>query len=93
MAGLGLATAGALIVLLGFFLQYRAGRYHRAVMVTQQASVLQKPEDQSGLVSKAYEGYTFTVDQKKSKARDGWLYVRMSNGQYGWISRGNLMIL
>lgn len=92
-SGLGLTAAGVLIVLLGFFLQYRADRYHRAVMVTREASVLQNPEAKSGLVSKAYEGYTFTVDRKRSRKEAEWFYVRMSNGQYGWISRDNLMVL
>ena len=84
---------GLLIVLTGFYLNYRADRYHTAVMVTEKAQVRAAPTQSASLVNPAYEGYTFTVDEKRSENQAGWVYVRMSNGQYGWIPKSEILIL
>jgi len=92
-SGIGLAGLGLVVILTSFFMNYLNHRYSRAVMVQQEASVTEKPQPKSALISKAYEGYTFTVDLKKSQNHQGWVYVRMSNGMYGWISKDEIKIL
>jgi len=93
ISGLSLASAGLVIVGLSFYLSYLDARYTEAVMVDEQVGVAEKPSSDAAIVSQAYEGYDFTVDKRKSKNTDGWIYVRMSNGQYGWIPRHNIRIL
>ncbi len=89
----GIAAAGMLVVLLSFYIDYRRQRYSKAVMVTQKANVLKKPTQESRLINKAFEGYSFTVDHKKSKSSDSWVFVQMSNGSEGWIKKEEIMIL
>ena len=93
ISGITLSAIGLSIVLLSFYTQYLANRYQSAVMVHQQANVMEKPTDESAMVSQAYEGYTFTVDTHQSRDHTGWKYVRMSNGLYGWIPSDKIMIL
>lgn len=87
------ACFGAVIILLGFYTDYRQQRYSKAVMITQKANVVEQPEAGSTLVNQAFEGYEFTVDQTKSSNREKWSYIRMSNGLYGWIPTRKIMIL
>lgn len=93
ISGLSLAAAGVLVILTSFYLQYVDRRYSEGVMVHKQANVYEKPDSTAAVVSQAYEGYTFTVDRDRSKVREGWNYVRMSNGMYGWINSGMIQIL
>ncbi|MEX0609414.1 MAG: GW dipeptide domain-containing protein [Balneolaceae bacterium] len=86
-------VAGSLIVLLSFYVDYVDQRYDEAVLVTNSNRVLQLPEEQSTLVSIAYEGYSVIVDRWKSEEEDQWLYIRLGNGQFGWISHEGIKIL
>ena len=90
---LGILGLAFLVTITGFYTQYVADRYHKAVMVTDQAQVIENPQNQEAMVSQAFEGYTFTVDKDKSKDHPNWSYVRMSNGLYGWIPTKEIMIL
>lgn len=60
-------------------------RYAEAVQIISETKILEKPEPDAILISNSFEGYEFVVDNAESRAADGWLYVRMSNGLYGWI--------
>lgn len=88
-----LLVAGVLGLGSSFYVQNRATRYEKAVMVTTQDNVYDKPEKDSGVVSNAYEGYVFTVDRERSKDTPDWYYIRMSNGQYGWVQKHDIRIL
>jgi hypothetical protein len=88
-----IATIGVLIILLSFYVNYRANRYHTAVMVARKAPVTKKPATDAAMVNKAYEGYLFTVVQRKSSDHAGWSYIRMSNGQYGWIPSKEIKVI
>jgi tetratricopeptide (TPR) repeat protein len=92
-AGVTVVTAGVLVVLLSFYTDYREERYRQAVMITEETAVRDQPAPDAGTVSRAFEGYTFTVDRQKSSAETGWSYVRLSNGQYGWIPASEIMTL
>ncbi|MFH5832527.1 tetratricopeptide repeat protein [Halalkalibaculum sp. DA384] len=91
--GIGTAILSVLVILSSFYLQHVQNRYSPAVMVHQQADVLEQPAPDATLISQAYEGYTFTVDHSRSRQQPGWSYVRMSNGLYGWIPNSEIMIL
>lgn len=91
--GLGAVVTGLLIIGSSFYVQYLLNRYSQAVMVHQQANVLEQPSDSAAVVSQAFEGYTFTIDRIRSRDQNGWSYVRMSNGLYGWIPDSEIMVL
>ncbi|MDZ7716258.1 MAG: hypothetical protein U5J95_08620 [Balneolaceae bacterium] len=92
-SGIGLAGLGITIILLSFYVDYVENRYSDAVMISMQTNVLEKPVSDASVISQAYEGYSFTVDHHKSRKQQGWNYVRMSNGLYGWIPSSEIMIL
>ncbi|HET6527317.1 MAG TPA: hypothetical protein VFG39_01065 [Balneolaceae bacterium] len=91
IGGYVLSGLSILVIAAGFYTQYVSDRYSTAVMVSQKAAVYEKPKSEAALVSQAFEGYTFTIDRYKSE--DGWKYIRMSNGMYGWIPGDKIMIL
>ena len=88
-----ISALGLVVILLSFYVDYRAQRYSKAVMVTTETKVRTQPEEEASIVNKAYEGYTFTVDHHKTKNHEQWTYVRMSNGLYGWIRSEEIMVL
>ncbi len=93
LSGLSCSALALLLLLGSFYVQYVDSRYSEAVMVHRQANVLERPSSDAAVVSQAYEGYTFTVDQYESREHPLWSYVRMSNGLYGWIPDDEIMIL
>lgn len=92
-SGIGIAGLGITIILVSFYVDYVENRYSDAVMISMQTNVLEKPVSDASVISQAYEGYSFTVDHHKSQEQQGWNYVRMSNGLYGWIPSSEIMIL
>lgn len=92
-SGIAAAATGLLILFLSFYVQYVDERYSEAVMIHRQTNVVEQPAEGADVVSQAYEGYTFTVDEYESEQHEGWSYVRMSNGLYGWIPEEEIMIL
>lgn len=91
--GFSLLAAGLLIIAVSFYARHLDQRYSRAVMVTREADVREEPGEDAPNVSRAFEGYTFTVDHRRSNNRGEWYYVRMSNGLYGWIPAEHLKVL
>lgn len=90
---LTLIILGSSLALLAFYADYVNQRYHESVLVSSSQRVLELPDDESPLVSIAYEGYDLTVDQWESKEEDGWIYVRLGNGQYGWTKPEGIKVL
>lgn len=89
----GLFTAGILVILLAFYTDYIDRRYQEAVVIQKESRVYEQASAESSLVSMAYEGYDCTVDLKQSYAQNGWYYIRLGNGQYGWIHPESLKVL
>ena len=89
----GFAAISLLTVVLAFYVDYIDRRYHEGVVTDQQIQVTQQPSDTADLVSLAYEGYTITIDKFESDKADGWSYIRLGNGQFGWIKSGGAKIL
>jgi tetratricopeptide (TPR) repeat protein len=93
MGSLGTIGLALLVMATAFYTQYVSDRYRKAVMVTEKVAVVEKPSSENSVVSQAFEGYTFTVDHRRSGQQPNWSYVRMSNGLYGWIPSSEIMIL
>ena len=84
---------GLIVLILAFYVDYQDTKYAQAIMISEQTNVVESALNTSRLVSLAYEGYSFTIDQHKSEDIDGWSYVRMSNGLFGWIESQHLKVL
>ena len=63
------------------------------MLVIEETSVMERPSTDASLISKAYEGYDLTVDYKKSGTEPSWYYIRLGNGQYGWIKVDGVKVL
>lgn len=86
-------TFGALVVLLSFYVDYVDQRYDEGVLISNSKRVMQSPNEQGNLVSIAYEGYSVVVDNWKSSEKNNWLYLRLGNGQFGWVDDDGIKIL
>lgn len=86
-------VSGLLIMLLSFYVDYVDQRFSEAVVIVTETNVMQQPEENSDLVSLAYEGYSIIIDNRKSKTSEGWYYIRLGNGQFGWIQLEVAMVL
>ncbi len=90
---LSISLPGFLIVLLAFYVDYIDYRYSQAVIIESELQVRQNPDDSSDLVSLAYEGYEITVDATTSANNQDWIYIRLGNGQFGWVEKHGVKIL
>lgn len=88
-----LLIAGTVVALSAFYADYVDRRYDEAIYINAQSKVYESPNEQATLVSMAYEGYRLTVDHYKSEEKDGWYYIRLGNGQYGWIASKGVKVL
>lgn len=90
---LTLIIIGSTLAGLSFYVDYVDQRYDEGVLITKSQRVTQNPNPESPLVSIAYEGYDLTVDQWKSAEQENWLYIRLGNGQFGWIPDTGVKVL
>ncbi|MGN8224570.1 GW dipeptide domain-containing protein [Gracilimonas sp. BCB1] len=90
---IALVLTGSALAGLSFYADYVNQRYDAAVLINNSQRVLQAPNTDATLESIAYEGYDLTVDHWKSEEQPDWLYVRLGNGQYGWIQDSGVKIL
>lgn len=90
---LTLILSGTAFAGLAFYADYVNQRYDEAVLISTSQRVLENPNSESTLISIAYEGYDLTVDHWKSNEHENWLYIRLGNGQYGWIRNEDIKIL
>lgn len=87
------AIIALLIVILAFYTDYVDRRYDQAILIEPESRVLERPAADAPLVSIAYEGYSLTLDHRESEGHEGWYYVRLGNGQYGWIEAKGIKTL
>lgn len=87
------ALLSVLTVVLAFYVDYVDQRYKDGVIIVKEIPVTTQPADNADLVSIAYEGYSITVDTFTSENADGWYYIRLGNGQFGWIKISGSKIL
>jgi len=88
---LGLFSLVTLIIT--FYIDYRNARFTEAVMITGQHALKEVPDSNARVLAQTYEGFQFTVDRNASKPDQGWWYVRMSNGVYGWLPVGSIRVI
>jgi tetratricopeptide (TPR) repeat protein len=74
-----------------FYTQYVNNRYGKAVLIKNQSTLYEAASSSSSVISLAFEGYEFTVDFTTSAGNPEWVYVRMSNGVFGWIPKQDLI--
>lgn len=87
----GAIVFSGVLFVCSIIIQYQQSRYSTGVMIDREASVYQQPEENSSVISTAYEGYTMQVDKTESEDQPNWKYVRLENGMYGWIENGHIM--
>jgi len=90
---ISLFVISTLIIILSHYVDYIDQRYDEAVLIKENATVSKSPEINAELVSMAYEGYDLTIDWKKSVNIENWYYIRLGNGQFGWIKSKGIKIL
>lgn len=90
---ISLIITGSAFAGLAFYADYVNQRYDEAVLISTSQRVLQQPDPESTLISIAYEGYDLTVDHWKSAEFENWLYIRLGNGQFGWVRNEGIKIL
>ncbi|MFN1835794.1 hypothetical protein AB2B38_011060 [Balneola sp. MJW-20] len=92
-SALSVLSTGIIILGLAFYSDYVDARYDEAVLTDDEIRVRSNADMDADLVSMAYEGYDLVVDQKISREKTGWLFVRLGNGQYGWIQDEGIKII
>lgn len=86
-----LTIAVLCVISLAYYVSYNVQRYDDAVMIHEQSTVFSKPDEHEEPVTSAYEGYVLRIDYTLSKNEPDWFYVRLSNGQKGWIERTKIL--
>lgn len=81
------ALFSVLLILSSVYLNLQENWYDTGVTVEDEASVYERPDPNSAVEATAYEGYTMRVDNRESDTTNGWNYVRLENGRYGWIQQ------
>lgn len=87
------AVISLITLISAFYIDYRSDRYSEAVMITGQYALKEVPDSNARVLAQTYEGYQFTIDRQASKPEQGWWYVRMSNGIYGWLPLGSIRVI
>jgi len=90
---LGIFVGSTLFLAITVYIDYREQRYSDGMIIYGQYAVKELPDVNSAVISQSYEGYTFTIDHQRSAEHPGWLYVRMSNGLFGWLPDGAIRII
>lgn len=90
--GISLLIISALIFATAYYVQYLDERYGTGVVVERQQTIYENPNPESVAVSTAYEGYKLKVDFNRSLNNEGWNYVRLDNGMYGWIENASIKV-
>jgi hypothetical protein len=82
---------GLMLLALSLFINQRAARFQDAVIVVNEATVYSEADVDASAVAVGYEGYDCRVDFSVTATND-WLYIRLGNGQMGWIQQSALRI-
>lgn len=70
---------------------YRSAKYSKAVIIAQEVEVRNSPSASGELLVMGYEGYNCRVDFSVEAIQD-WRFIRLSNGQTGWVLDQTLRI-
>ncbi len=72
-------------------IDYRSEKYTQAVIIAQEVEVRNSPSTSSELLVMGYEGYDCRIDFSVDSIQ-GWRFIRLSNGQTGWVLDETLRI-
>ena len=72
-------------------IDYRTEKYSQAVIIAQEVNVRNSPSTSGELLVIGYEGYDCRVDFSVDSIK-GWRFIRLSNGQTGWVLDQTLRI-
>ena len=75
---------GLIFFSLAYGTDYRDATYSKAVIVAQETEIRTEPNESSEIVVIGYEGYDCRVDHSIDGSI-GWRFIRLSNGQTGWV--------
>ena len=70
---------------------YRSAKYSEAVIIAQEVEVRNSPSASGEVLVMGYEGYDCRIDFSVD-AIQGWRFIRLSNGQTGWVLDQTLRI-
>lgn len=88
----GMLIFSGLVFGTAFYTDYLDSRYGTGVVVDREQTVYQDPNTDAATISNAYEGYVMRVDLTESREIQGWSYVRLENGMYGWVQTGSMKV-
>ncbi|PWN05620.1 hypothetical protein [Rhodohalobacter mucosus] len=88
----GMLISSGLVFAAAFYTDYLETRYGTGVIIEREQPVYQAPNTDTATVSTAYEGYVMRVDLAESESTEGWSYVRLENGMYGWLQTESMKV-
>lgn len=83
----------AVIFTCAIWLNYTQNRFSTGVVTDRQVTVFENPNEGSAPVGNAFEGYEVQVDFVSSGQYDGWKYIRLQNGMYGWLPSESILYM
>ncbi|MEO1020941.1 MAG: GW dipeptide domain-containing protein [Bacteroidota bacterium] len=78
---------------LALYVDYIELKYDEGVIISSEVNVMAQPAFDANLVSVGYEGFQVTVDQKTSTSEKDWMYIRLGNGQFGWLPAQHVKVI
>lgn len=88
-----IVSLSMLTIMLAFYLDYVDHRYKEGIIIAKEVPVTTQPSEEADILGIAYEGYAITIDTFASEKSEGWYYIRLGNGQFGWIQPQGSKIL
>ncbi|TVQ68313.1 MAG: SH3 domain-containing protein [Balneolaceae bacterium] len=93
IASLSLFGLSALLFLFSLIIYSQQNRYSAAILTDRQSEVYAEPAETATQITTAFEGFSLRIDFKRSETADGWYYIRLENGMFGWIRDEGVRIL
>ena len=88
-----ICSLSVLTIFLAFYVDYVDQRYKEGIIIAKEVPVTTQPSEEADILGIAYEGYAITIDTFASEKSEGWYYIRLGNGQFGWIQPKGSKIL
>ena len=82
-----------LFLFFSVIIHYQKNRFSTGIVTDRQTAVYQLPEESATQITTAFEGFALRIDFKRSDEAEGWHYVRLENGMFGWIRNEGIRVL
>ena len=96
IAGTVVAAVGIILIITSVTISIWANGYRQGVVVANTVQIQPQPDlivDEDMAPDLAYEAYTVTLDQRKSRLHEDWVHIRLRNGVSGWIPESSVRLL